>query len=181
MTCSWCEERFERFLDDELVPAERARLLDHVGACAGCAAMFEELRVVDALLAGVHAVEPGPDFTVDTMADIRALPAPKAPPAAWPAFLVCYVVAAWALIAAAFVLDARAVRILGAAAIAAGQTVLVAVGGMLHVATHLGDRGELSSWTTVAGGIVIVDLALIAAVAFGLRFAAPRLGGRQRS
>jgi anti-sigma factor RsiW len=178
--CSWCEERFERFLDGDLVPTERARFVAHIDGCDPCRSLLEELRVVDALLLRPRAIEPAPNFTFETMAEVRALPPPSPPQARLPAYLVCYVVAAWLLVGAGFVLAPRAMRAFGETALDVARTVAVALGGVWHVAIHLGDRGELSSWTTFAGGIVAVDLTLVVAILASARIAAPWLAQRQR-
>jgi anti-sigma factor RsiW len=78
VTCSWCEERFERFIDGLLYDAERARLVSHVDGCANCSGLLEELRVVDALLLGPRTVELPEDFTSATMADVREMALPCA-------------------------------------------------------------------------------------------------------
>jgi anti-sigma factor RsiW len=180
VTCSWSEERFERFLDGDLMPLERTRLVAHVDACDPCRSLLEELRVVDALLLRPRAIEPEPNFTFKTMAEVRALPLPAPPRHRLPAYLVCYVVAAWLLIGAGFLLAPQTMHAFGETALDVARTVAVALGGMWHVAIHLGDRGELTAWTTFAGGIVLVDLMLVVAIVASARIAAPWLAERQR-
>jgi hypothetical protein len=48
------------------------------------------------------------------------------------------------------------------------------------VLAHLGDRGAVSSWTTVAGGVVIADGIVLVAVVAALRGLRPRIGERLR-
>jgi predicted anti-sigma-YlaC factor YlaD len=180
VTCSWSEERFERFLDGDLMPAERTRLVAHVDACDPCRSLLEELRVVDALLLRPRAIEPEPNFTCKTMAEVRALPLPAARRGRLPAYLVCYLVAAWLLIGAGFLLAPQTMHALGETSLDVARTVAVALGGVWHVAIHLGDRGELTSWTTFAGGIVLVDAMLVVAIVASARIAAPWLAERQR-
>jgi len=180
--CSWCEERFERLLDGDLTAAERARVLAHVDGCAGCRSLLDELRVVDALLLQPSPVEPTRDFTAATMADVRALPPPVTPRRdRWRAYLVCYVVGAWSLIAAGFVLARRTMVGLGQTVREVAQTTAIALAGVLHVALHVGDRGEVGSWTTLAGGVVLADLMLVLGFVAARRYAAPWFGHRQRS
>jgi anti-sigma factor RsiW len=179
VTCNWCDERFERYLDGELSATERRRLVGHTTACERCRSLLDELRVVDALLLTPRTVEPAANFTDRTMAELRALPPPRAPRSPLPAYLVCYVVGAWSLLAAGFLLHPHTMQRLGATLLAVMLTVVVAVGGVLHVAAHLGDRGDLTSWTTVAGGVVLLDLALAVALVAALRFAVPRLTERR--
>jgi hypothetical protein len=96
VTCSWCEERFERFLDDDL-----------------------------------------------------------------PAYLVCYLVGAWCLVAAGFVLARH--RMLDASLTLRdiARTVVVAIAGIFHVVLHVGDRGDAGAWPTLAGGVVIAYAMLL--------------------
>jgi anti-sigma factor RsiW len=169
VTCSWCEERFERFLDGDLSDAERARLLRHVDGCAGCGGLLEELRVVDGLLLTPSAVELPADFTVATMADVHALPLPQARRAPITATLVAYIVGSWSLVGAAFLIAPEHMLALAQNALRAGSTVLGAFSGLGHVMMRLGERGVAGSWTTVAGGIVIADGLVLVAVALMLR------------
>ncbi|HEY5350761.1 MAG TPA: anti-sigma factor, partial [Candidatus Lustribacter sp.] len=157
MTCNWCEERFERFLDGVLTEGERARLLVHVGGCEECRGLLEELRVVDALLLEPRTVELPPNFTRATMADVRAMPLPHARRAPIAASLVAYIVAAWSLAGAAALIAPDVVLTAGKSAFGAGSTVLGALTGLARAFAHLGDRGDMTSWTTLAGGVVIAD------------------------
>ena len=76
MNCSWCEERFERFLDGLLTAGESAALRRHVDACGACYGLLEELRVVDALLLEPRSVELPPNFTFATLACVRTMARP---------------------------------------------------------------------------------------------------------
>ena len=179
MTCDWCEERFERFIDGVLSDGERARLLAHVDRCAACHGLLEELRVVDALLLAPRAVELPRDFTVVTMADVHALPAPRSACAPIAATLVAYIVGAWSLVGAAFLIAPIHMLSIALSALAVAGTVLAAFGGLGHAFAHFGDRGGLSSWT-LAGGMVIADVLVLVAVAAALRVARPRIAERLR-
>lgn len=172
MNCSWCEERFERFLDGLLTAAESARLRAHVDACTACYGLLEELRVVDALLLEPRVVELPPNFTFATLACVHALMPPRAdrPPVA--ATLVSYLVGAWSLAGAAFLIAPNAVLAAGETARDTAATVLTAAGGIGHVAVHLGDR--------VAGGVVVADGLLLIALGAALRIARPRIAERLR-
>lgn len=180
MTCDWCEERFERFLDGLLNDADRARLLRHVDRCANCSGLLEELRVVDALLLEPRTVELPADFTSATMADVREMALPCARHAPIAASLVAYVVGAWALAGAAYLIAPDFVLTVAATAVAVAGTVLAAIAGLGHAVAHFGDRGDMSSWTTVAGGVVIADFIVLVAVAAGLRVMRPRIVERLR-
>jgi hypothetical protein len=180
MTCDWCEERFEGFLDGALSAGEHARLLRHVDRCENCRGLLEELRVVDALLLAPRSVELPANFTCATMADVHAMPLPQTRCAPITASLVAYIVAAWSLAGAAVLIAPNAVLSAGKNALAIAVTVLAATAGLAHVIGHLGDRGDVSSWTTVAGGVVIADGIVLVAVVAALRAARPRIGERLR-
>jgi hypothetical protein len=180
VTCSWCEERFERFLDGMLGAGERARLLAHVDRCDGCRGLLEELRVVDGLLLAPRTVELPPNFTFATMADVRAMPPPCPLRTPLAASLIAYVVGAWSLAGAALLIAPNAVLGAGRSALAGSVTVLAALAGVQHAIAHLGDRGDVSSWTTVAGGVVIADGIVLVAVIAALRAVRPRIAERLR-
>ena len=180
MTCSWCEERFERFLDGALTAGERARLLAHVDGCAACHGLLEELRVVDGLLLAPRAIELPPNFTVTTMADVHALPPPAACRSRLAATLVAYIVAAWSLAGAAVLIAPGPVIHAGHNALALATRWLAALAGLQHSFVHLGDRAGVSSWTTLAGGVIVADGVVLIAVAAALRAARPRIAGRLR-
>jgi hypothetical protein len=180
VTCDWCEERFEHFLDDVLGAGERARLLAHVDGCDPCRGLLEELRVVDALLLAPRAVELPANFTFATMTDVRAMPVPCARRAPITASLVAYIVGAWSLVGAAFLIVPQHMLAFVQHTLAVTSTVLAALGGLGHVFAHFGDRGDVSSWTTVAGGVIIADALAVVAVYAALRFVRPRIAERLR-
>lgn len=180
MSCSWCEERFERSLDGLLTAAEDARLRAHVDACDPCRSLLEELRVVDGLLLEPRAVDLPANFTHSTMADVHALPAPCAGAAPIAAALTAYVVAAWSLIGAAFIISPGTVFAAGNATRAGTTTVLVALGALGHVVAHVGDRANVGSWTLAAGVAAVDGLLLAGAGILALRLARPRNAQRLR-
>jgi anti-sigma factor RsiW len=174
VSCSWCEERFERLLDGLLSPGDTARLRAHVDACAACYELLEELRVVDALLLGPRAVDLPANFTFATMADVRALPQPcvAGPPIA--ATLTAYLVAAWSLAGAAFLISPATVLAAGETARDSATTVLVAVGALGHVLVHVGDHANVGSWTLAAGVAAVNGLLLAGVTLAAVRLARPR-------
>jgi anti-sigma factor RsiW len=163
--CSWSEARFERRLDDTLPAHERERFDDHLSDCVDCRALFEELSLVEAILTRPRTVEPTAAFTAATMREVAQMPAPASPERVpWSAYLVSYVVAAWLTLAGAYLIDPPATAAFGRTLLGLARTVAVATGGVVHAALHLGDRGELSTWTTYAGGVVLIDLMLAIAL-----------------
>jgi anti-sigma factor RsiW len=180
LTCDWCEERFEPFLDDALSAGERARLLGHVDDCDACRGLLEELRVVDALLLEPRTIELPENFTFATMADVHAMPLPCARRAPIAALLAAYIAGAWSLVGAAFLIIPQHMTAFVQHTLAVTSTVLAALGGIGHVFAHLGDRGDMSSWTTVAGGVILADALVVVAVVAALRFVRPRIVERLR-
>jgi anti-sigma factor RsiW len=57
MTDSWTD-RLSEYLDDELTPAERAGVDEHLRGCAGCRAVLEELRAVTLRAAALRDTPP---------------------------------------------------------------------------------------------------------------------------
>jgi hypothetical protein len=180
VNCSWCEERFERFLDGRLTAAESARLRAHVDACAGCYGLLEELRVVDALLLEPRGIDLPPNFTFATLACVRSMAPPRVRRAPVAATLAAYLAGTWSLVGAAFLIAPNAVLAAGETTRDTAATVITAAGAIGHVAAHLGDRLVPASWPTVAGGVVVADGLLLIALGAALRIARPRIAERLR-
>jgi len=179
VNCSSSELLFEAYLDDTLPPRKRVGVRAHLRSCGRCAGLFEELRVVDALLAGPAEPELPANFTFATMAEVRSLPRPHvcAPPLA--AYLVCYLVAAWLLIGAAFLVETAAMRVLGTTALALSRALLRSLGSAGVVLSRVLDTfGSLGTLATFA---FMVCVALASALAVGIIVVRPRLTARLRS
>jgi anti-sigma factor RsiW len=181
VNCSWSEARLAPFLDGELTPRDHAAVLAHVDACAHCAGLLEELRVVDGLLLGPRSVRLGPNFTVATMAEVRAMPAPRCPRAPLAAYGVSYLVASWLLLAATCFLAPGVLRAGVAAALAVLRTVLEALGGIGHVAARLTERVDIGSWPAILASVVAVNAALAVIAIAVVRRAHPAIAERLRS
>lgn len=181
MSCNWCEARLAPLVDGELAPRDRAAVLAHVDACARCAELLEELRVVDALLLGPRTVRLGPEFTSATMAEVRAMPAPACARAPLAAYGVSYLVASWMLLAAAFVLAPGLLRTAGVAVLGVLRTLLEALGGLGHVAARLTERIEIGGWPAILASAVAVNAALAIVALAVLRRAHPAIVERRRS
>jgi anti-sigma factor RsiW len=180
VTCSSCEARFERLLEGELSPRDRSEVLAHVDGCVACRETLEELRVVDALLLQPRRVELAANFTFATMAEARNL-APRRPRAApLGAYLVSYVVGAWLLIGAAFVLAPQQMWVAAAAALGPARTISDALGGFAHVAARLAQRTDPDWGPLFAGGALVGDVALGLLIVAGLAVLRPRLVRRIR-
>jgi anti-sigma factor RsiW len=78
MRCSTSENLFDGLLDGTLNVLQRRNVEAHLATCTRCTSVLEELRVIDALLLTPRLLEPAPNFTQKTMAEIRSMPPPKA-------------------------------------------------------------------------------------------------------
>ncbi len=179
MSCSSSEALFEAYLDHTLTPAQRARLLAHLNGCGGCKGMLEELRVVDALLAGPRVVGLPQNFTFATMAEVRSLPRPHVSHAPVFAYMVSYLVAAWLLVGAGFLLASSTLRAVGETILDVTREVLRTLGSLGHAGTRL--AGDFGSLGTFVGAAVVLDIAVAVALIVGIAVIRPRLAERQRS
>ena len=177
MSCSSSESLFEGYLDNTLTPAQRARLLAHLGRCGGCKGILDELRVVDALLVSPRVVELPQNFTFATMAEVRALPRPHVSHSPVFAYLVSFLSAAWLLIGAGFLLASSSMRALGEAALGLSVEAARSLGAVVQAGFHV--AGDLSGLGTWLGTAVAIDVA--AALIVGFALLRPRLAERTRS
>ena len=179
MSCSSAETLFEAYLDDTLAPAQRARLLRHVNACGACKGVLEELRVVDALLVSPRRVELPENFTFATMAEVRALRPPETSSAPVYAYLVSYLVAAWLLVGAGFLLAGNTMRAIGETALDVSGQLARTLGSIGHAGARVvGDFGPLG---TFVGTAIVLDVAVVIALVVGFTVVRPRIAARLRS
>ena len=177
MSCSSSEAHFEAYLDNTLTPAQRARLLGHLAGCGGCKGILDELRVVDALLVSPRHLELPPNFTFATMAEVRSLPRPHVSHAPVFAYLVSFLVAAWLLIGAGFLLASSAMRAFGETSLGISGEALRSIGALAQTGLRVaGDLGGLGPWF---GAAATFDL--IAALVVVFAFVRPRAAERTRS
>ena len=178
MSCNSSEALFERYLDNTLLPAQRARLLAHLSGCGRCKGVLEELRVVDALIASPREVELPQNFTFATMAEVRSLPRPHVSPAPVYAYLVSYLVAAWLLIGAGFLLAFPTMRAFGETTLDVSAQIARSFGVLGHAGARvLGDFGALG---TFLGAAILLDIFVALALIVGFTVVRPRLAGRLR-
>jgi anti-sigma factor RsiW len=158
MRCSSCEPVLDRYIEGTLTPRDMIRVRAHLAACAPCASLHTELRVVDALLATGRPVELAPNFTFATMAEARSLEIMRAKRRPiWPV-LTAYVVTAWVVLAVCFVVFGSHIALLDAvfgSAVSQIRTTLAVV-----------SRSFGSSALSVIAGVIVV-LAVDAAIASG--------------
>lgn len=179
MSCSSSEALFEAYLDDTLVPAQRAKLLRHLSGCGRCKGVLDELRVVDALLAGPRQVELPPNFTFATLAEVRSLPRPHVSSQGFvAAYLVSYLVAAWLLVGAGFLLAGSAMRALGETALDTSAQLVHTFGAIGSAGARV--AGDFGSLTAFLGAAIVLDVAVVLALVVGFTVVRPRLAEHLR-
>ena len=99
MHCSSCSPLLDRYREGLLTATQSATVRAHLKSCAHCAALLDELRVVDALLMTVRPPEPVANLTFAVMAEVRSMPVPRTPRTHLGALLGFYIVVAWTMIA----------------------------------------------------------------------------------
>jgi anti-sigma factor RsiW len=102
--CSSCEMLLDRYVEGTLPAVQMATIARHLKDCKACSAMLVELRVVDALLATTKSAELAPNFTFAVMAEARSLQVPAHKPRSLWSLLAFYLIGAWIVACAAFVL-----------------------------------------------------------------------------
>ena len=179
MSCNSSEALFEQYLDDTLLPAQRARLLGHLRTCGRCKGVLDELRVVDALISSPRHVELPENFTFATMAEVWTLPRPQVSTVPVIAYVVAYLVAAWLLIGAGFLLASSALRATGETALDVSAQLVRSFGIVGHAGTRaLGDFGSLG---TLLGGVIVLDVVVVVMLVVGVVIVRPRLAEHLRS
>jgi anti-sigma factor RsiW len=150
--CSCCEALLGAYAEHELRPSASRGVRRHLDACPHCAALLEELRSVDGLLATARPAALPPNFTFATMAEIRNL----APPARrgtpfWIA-LSFYVVCAWVAlpVALAYVRSGR-------------PSLVAAASAALHLRGWQAMAGALHGFSGFAPGLAAAVVLVLAA------------------
>lgn len=77
--CERTSEELVAFLDDELSPAERRPVSEHLGSCLVCRREMERLATLQGWLADLPKVEPSTTFAADFARRLAAEPTPIAP------------------------------------------------------------------------------------------------------
>ena len=170
MRCSSCEPMLDDHLEATLGRRQMRDVALHLRSCPACSALFEELRVIDALLT---TTQPrgriGSDFTAAVVSAAAAAPPhPRRRMGLW-APLLAYLSIAWTLLAVA-ALEAHGVAGLFERLAASGDRGLAAVeAGLWAVAP------ETAVAAAVVTAVLLVDLLLLAGILYGYRRLRPIL------
>lgn len=180
MRCSSCEPLIDRYVEATLSPRRMIEVGKHLRECASCAAILEELKVVDALLATTRVPELPENFTFAVMAETGSMPAPRARQHPIWSFLALYLAAAWVAsvlgIAFSGASPAALLSRLWSTLAGAGTAASVLSAGASHGLTH-----STPTLAAFGAGVLVIDAALAAAVALVYFVVRPRLAARLAS
>jgi anti-sigma factor RsiW len=166
MRCSSSEALLDAYVEGELDPRRRALVASHLATCEACTSLFEEFRVIDALLLKPRSLEPAANFTFKVMAEIRDMPRPHVHRVPTLAVLGTYVVFAWAILGA-FFLFARGQALEAVAAVGAWfASANAAFASLAHATGHVFGRHSVD--VTAAMGSVLAADAVAAGALFAL-------------
>ena len=163
MRCSSCELLLDHYLEGALRPRKAVEIATHVAECRRCAALLEELRVIDGLLITVRP--PGqitPDFTKAVVYATAAAPPRPARRISFFTASISYLVAAWALAAFTLARDGGVATV--GALVASGQQGLAAAGAAVRA---LAPAAPLAA--AAVAGVLLLDLLLVFALIYGYR------------
>ena len=174
MHCDTSELLFEDLLEGTLAPRRRRELDAHLEECARCRSVLEELRVVDALLLTPRRLEPAPNFTFKTMAEIRSLPAPRVRRTSWPWMLALYLSVSWLAIGTWLSVGRPDAWAIFGFAWGALQHVGGALDGIARVAAD-GFGFGFAGVVAVVGTLLAIDVMLLGGVLFVRSVVRPRI------
>ncbi len=177
MRCSSCEALLDRYVEGALKPRQMADVTAHVRGCSNCRALIEELKVVDALLVTTRTPELAENFTFAVMADVQALPAPRAREHPFWSFLALYSAAAWVATIAGMALTGttpNAVLTL----VAMGLSRAGVVSGSFAANVSHGLSHTFPSLAAFGIGVLLVDIAIAGAFALLYFVVRPRLAAQ---
>ncbi len=163
MRCSFFESNLDAYVEETLPAAARARFETHLAACADCAALLAEYRVVDALLSSPRRLEPAPNLTFKIMAEVRSLPRPHAHHTSLLAVIATYVAFGWVTIGAFLLFGGQYARAM-LATIGESLAHAGALAGSLARVTGRTFGGQTFDVTAAMGGLLGADLMVVAAV-----------------
>lgn len=71
ITCIEVRRELSNYIDDEITPALRSRIEEHVSACSGCKAIYDGLRNVLTLVTTTELIELPTGFSVRLYRRVR--------------------------------------------------------------------------------------------------------------
>lgn len=181
MRCSFCKPLLDRYSEATLCAQQMRQVSAHLQLCGECAAVLEELKVVDGLLTTLSPPQaPAANFTFAILAEVRSMPVPVTPRTNLVALAGAYVLVAWAIIAAW--LQLAGIGLAGALSALAGFAASTA--GVAHSVTA-DLTGIFGSGTPQVTAFVLTVLGLDVAIGLGIALiyfvVRPRLAARLAS
>jgi len=173
--CSSCELLLDRYVEGTLSRRQMTAVAKHLGSCADCLALLEELKVVDGLLFTTQALDLPPNFTFKVMSEARTVPAPKAPPIRVWSFLALYVASAWVLLVLWLATTGTNVRVVADTVALSATRLNGALGAVYSSAHGAANQTVLFAFGTFA---LALDAAIAGAAIFFFLVVRPRLAAR---
>lgn len=173
MRCSSCEMLLDRYVEATLPARRMAAVSLHLKRCGVCAALMNELRVMDALMATTKAVELPPNFTFAVMAEARSMPVAVERRLSLWSFLVFYLVAAWIALSGAFAIFRDRASWMQHSLAWAGGVSHDMVAALTGIAHGFGPAGPVV--VGIVSVVLFVDVMLACALIFFYRSVRPRL------
>jgi len=161
--CSSCELLLDHYLEGSLRPRKALEIATHVAECDPCAALLEELRVIDGLLLTARApAAMTPDFTKSVVSAAAAAPLRPARRVPFLAVLIGYLVIAWAVAAVTLARGGGVGTV--AALVVSEQQSIAAAGAALRA---LAPAAPLAAAAVTA--VLLLDIFLVLALIYGYR------------
>jgi anti-sigma factor RsiW len=172
--CSSCESLLDGYVTGSLTARRTADVTAHLRACAVCAALVEELKVIDALLATTKSPDLPANFTFAVMAHARSMPLPHARRfSMWMAGSF-YVVAAWVAFAGWMFASGADSRAVFARAFASVTSALHPVATAIAGSSHAFGPNAVVFGATFSL-VLSLDALALAGVVYFYRSVRPRL------
>jgi predicted anti-sigma-YlaC factor YlaD len=175
--CFSCEPLLERYLEGALTARQTASIGAHLRTCKACAALLEELKVVDGLLINVTQPPLPENFTFAVLAHARTMPVPRSRRISAVALLTFYVAAAW--IAALWVFAGGTVSRSALLSLFGSITVVAhPIGSTLEALTH--SYGTIAPFAApLAIGMLMVDAVALFGAFYFCRTLWPRFAAQR--
>ena len=174
MRCSSCEPLLDRYIECTLPPRQMAGIAQHLRTCASCNALLDELRAVDGLLFTTTVPDLPQNFTFAVMAEVNALPAPRARQHPVWSFLTLYLAAAWVAAVLGMAFSGTSPRTVMTAVWNVLGGAAGTLGGLASSAAH--GMGQTTPTLAAFGlGLLFLDMAVAGIIAVVYLVIRPRL------
>lgn len=177
MPCSSCEPLLDRYIEGTLKPRQMLDITAHIRECANCRELLDEVKIIDGLLSTTHVPELPENFTFALMAEVNAMPAPRARAHPLWSFLALYSAAAWVALVAGMAIarisPSAAFHFVVTALAKAGVASGAFAGAVSATLTH-----TTPALAAFGFGVLFLDIVIAAAFAVVYFVVRPRLAAR---